>query len=85
MLIVNEVLCIKNSLQSCFSFVSHSLTCILRHLENHDIWLPDLLDGKEHPENEDVIQLLESDEVLKDIFVSKPAVVQVTFISSKII
>lgn len=46
------------------------------YFESHDMWLPDLLNTDAHPENADVVELLESSEQLKAMFISKPAVIQ---------
>lgn len=52
---------------------------IFRCLESHDMWLPNLLNTETYPENIDITELLENNNELKAMFISKPAVIQVTF------
>ncbi|MFH4978309.1 hypothetical protein AB6A40_005018 [Gnathostoma spinigerum] len=47
-----------------------------RLMSVNDAWLPDLLNPVDHPENADVFSFVESDEGLKEKFVTRPTVVQ---------
>ncbi|VDK73196.1 unnamed protein product [Litomosoides sigmodontis] len=53
-----------------------------RCIESHDMWLPDLLNIETYPENADVIELLKNNIELNNMFISKPAVIQVLVLDS---
>uniref|UniRef100_A0A158Q7K2 Endo/exonuclease/phosphatase domain-containing protein n=1 Tax=Elaeophora elaphi TaxID=1147741 RepID=A0A158Q7K2_9BILA len=53
-----------------------------RHLESHDIWLPDLLNTEAYPENVDITELLKNNDELNAMFISKPAVIQLLALDS---
>ncbi|VDK54482.1 unnamed protein product [Anisakis simplex] len=50
-----------------------------RLLETYDMWLTDLLDLEKFPENEEIVNLLERDPAAKNLFVTRPTVLQVYF------
>ncbi|VDM41353.1 unnamed protein product [Toxocara canis] len=55
------------------------ICCRKKHfnlLDAYDMWLTDLLDLQKFPENEDVVHLLERDEETKNLFITRPTVIQ---------
>lgn len=42
----------------------------------HDIWLNDLLDTATYPENADVVEYLDKHEAAKEVFLTRPNVLQ---------
>uniref|UniRef100_A0A0N5A8C0 Endo/exonuclease/phosphatase domain-containing protein n=1 Tax=Syphacia muris TaxID=451379 RepID=A0A0N5A8C0_9BILA len=62
--------------------VTEGLAICVRHvklkaLEAFDAWLPDLLNPDLFPENQDVINFLNAQPVLKNLLMTRPAVIQV--------
>lgn len=54
-----------------------SIATVFSLIDSHDIWLTNLLNAEDYPENQDIIDLLDKNEEIKVGVMQKPAIIQV--------